>query len=96
MAGGVGTGLFVRGLCLQCEFDESHEVDFPYCGIPTQEDIDEGKDSIRSLHRGNGCAAKIAIDVYKGVAYRRDADNIAVAFNIVRNRIVQTGIGICC
>lgn len=70
MAGGVGTGLFIRAQCVGCNFDQIEEVDFS-CA-PTEGDIREAKDFLEEVHHKTGCNLITVFSISQGASCRKD------------------------
>ena len=70
MAGGAGTGLFLIGQCLTCNFEYQEELYFNTA--PTDRDIQETLNSAENEHNQQGCRSPLVFGIMQRESYRYD------------------------
>ena len=94
MAGGIGTGLWILGACACCDFADAVEIDYPFGEIPTEANIEEGKQELKDMHLAQyNCKANMAYEVYRSQGQRTDYESGTWYWDIVKNHIVLTPRG---
>ncbi len=94
MGGGIGTGLWILGACACCDFADAVEVDYPSGEIPSEANINEGKQELKDMHLAlYNCKANMAYEVYRQQGQRTDYESGTWYWTIIKNRIVLTPEG---